>query len=75
VAWSECDHAVLPTIFGYLGTVGDSATFLATVIYGIVKFVSTLLFAVVIVGLVGRRRLLLTGISLQILSWPLSVRA
>ncbi|KAL4935905.1 hypothetical protein BDV06DRAFT_217067 [Aspergillus oleicola] len=57
-----------PTIFGYLGIVGDEATFLATGIYGIVKFVSTLLFAVVIVDFVGRRRSLLTGICLQILT-------
>ncbi|KAL4812525.1 hypothetical protein BDW67DRAFT_193607 [Aspergillus spinulosporus] len=56
-----------PTIFGYLGIVGDEATFLATGIYGVVKFVSTLAFALVIVDFVGRRRSLLTGISLQIL--------
>ncbi|KAL4876985.1 hypothetical protein BJY04DRAFT_231142 [Aspergillus karnatakaensis] len=57
-----------PTIFGYLGIVGDEATFLATGIYGVVKFVSTLIFAVVIVDFVGRRRSLLTGITLQILT-------
>ncbi|KAL4798508.1 hypothetical protein BDV19DRAFT_377035 [Aspergillus venezuelensis] len=55
-----------PTIFGYLGIVGDEAKFLTTGIYGVVKFVSTLLFAVVIVDFVGRRRSLLTGICLQI---------
>ncbi|KAL5046717.1 hypothetical protein BDW71DRAFT_207204 [Aspergillus fruticulosus] len=57
-----------PTIFGYLGIVGDEATFLATGIYGVVKFVSTLAFALVIVDFVGRRRSLLAGISLQILT-------
>ncbi|KAL4747772.1 hypothetical protein BDW72DRAFT_209392 [Aspergillus terricola var. indicus] len=57
-----------PTIFGYLGIVGDEATFLATGIYGVVKFASTLAFALVIVDFVGRRRSLLTGISLQILT-------
>ncbi|KAL4864292.1 hypothetical protein BDV12DRAFT_189027 [Aspergillus spectabilis] len=57
-----------PTIFGYLGIVGDEATFLATGIYGVVKFVSTLLFAVLIVDFFGRRRSLITGISLQILT-------
>lgn len=57
-----------PTIFGYLGIDGDEAKFLATGIYGIVKFTSTLLFAVVIVDFVGRRRSLLTGITLQILT-------
>ncbi|KAL4916129.1 hypothetical protein BDW62DRAFT_218870 [Aspergillus aurantiobrunneus] len=57
-----------PTIFGYLGIVGDEATFLATGIYGVIKFVSTLAFAMVIVDFVGRRRSLLTGITLQILT-------
>ncbi|KAL4908665.1 hypothetical protein BDW74DRAFT_188571 [Aspergillus multicolor] len=57
-----------PTIFGYLGINGDEAKFLATGIYGIVKFVSTLAFALIIVDFVGRRRSLLTGISLQILT-------
>lgn len=57
-----------PTIFGYLGIVGDEATFLATGIYGVVKFVSTLAFAVIIVDFVGRPRSLLTGIFLQIVT-------
>ncbi|KAL2835478.1 hypothetical protein BJY01DRAFT_238805 [Aspergillus pseudoustus] len=57
-----------PTIFGYLGIEGDEAKFLTTGIYGVVKFASTLIFAVVIVDFVGRRRSLLTGITLQILT-------
>ncbi|KAJ0414247.1 hypothetical protein BJY00DRAFT_321152 [Aspergillus carlsbadensis] len=57
-----------PTIFGYLGIEGDEAKFLTTGIYGVVKFASTLVFAVVIVDFVGRRRSLLTGITLQILT-------
>ena len=55
-----------PTIFGYLGISGDESTFLATGIYGVVKFVSTLAFALFIVDFVGRRQSLLTGISLQL---------
>jgi len=55
-----------PTIFGYLGIKGDEAKFLATGIYGVVKFVSTLAFALFIVDFIGRRRSLLTGIVLQI---------
>lgn len=54
-----------PTIFGYLGIVGTESTFLATGIYAIVKFVSTLLFAIFIIDFVGRRRSLMTGIVLQ----------
>ena len=42
-----------PTIFGYLGISGDESTFLATGIYGVVKFVSTLVFALFIVDCVG----------------------
>ncbi|KAI9040625.1 putative transporter [Aspergillus affinis] len=55
-----------PTIFGYLGIQGDEAKFLATGIYGVVKFVSTLAFALFIVDFIGRRRSLITGICLQL---------
>ncbi|KAH8645927.1 MFS quinate transporter [Tricladium varicosporioides] len=55
-----------PTIFGYLGIVGTEITFLATGIYGVVKFTSTLAFALFIVDFIGRRRSLITGILLQI---------
>ena len=54
-----------PTIFGYLGITGDESTFLATGIYGVVKFVSTLAFGLFIVDFIGRRQSLITGISLQ----------
>lgn len=57
-----------PTIFGYLGISGDESKFLATGIYAIVKFVSTLGFALFVVDFIGRRRSLLTGISLQIVT-------
>lgn len=57
-----------PTIFGYLGIDGDESKFLATGIYAVVKFVSTLAFALLIVDFIGRRRSLLTGIILQILT-------
>ncbi|KAJ5264630.1 hypothetical protein N7505_007423 [Penicillium chrysogenum] len=55
-------------VFGYLSIVGDDASFLVTGICGVVKFVGTLLFACEIVDFVGRRRSLLNGISLQILT-------
>ncbi|KAJ5444316.1 sugar transporter [Penicillium daleae] len=57
-----------PTIFGYLGISGDESKFLATGIYAIVKFVSTLAFALFVVDFIGRRRSLLTGICLQIIT-------
>ncbi|KAK6383670.1 hypothetical protein LTS17_002962 [Exophiala oligosperma] len=55
-----------PTILGYLGVEGTEVKFLTTGIYGIVKFVSTLLFALFIVDFIGRRRSLITGICLQV---------
>lgn len=57
-----------PTVFGYLGIVGTESTFLATGIYGVVKFTSTLAFALFIVDFIGRRRSLITGILLQIVT-------
>ncbi|KAF2008401.1 general substrate transporter [Aaosphaeria arxii CBS 175.79] len=57
-----------PTIFGYLGIAGEEARFLATGLYGIVKFVSVLLFSVFVIDFIGRRRSLLMGISLQIVT-------
>lgn len=40
-----------PIIFGYLDIAGDDATFLTTAFFGVVKFVNSLLFAVVIFDL------------------------
>lgn len=57
-----------PTIFGYLGIGGQQEQFLATGLYGIVKFVSTLLCGILVIDFIGRRRSLLTGIMLQILT-------
>lgn len=57
-----------PTIFGYLGIQGTETRFLATGCYAIVKFLSVLIFAVFVVDFVGRRRSLMTGISLQIVT-------
>ncbi|KAJ5758090.1 uncharacterized protein N7511_006784 [Penicillium nucicola] len=57
-----------PTIFGYLGIDGDESKFLATGIYAVVKFVSTLAFALFIVDFVGRRRSLMAGIALQLVT-------
>ncbi|KAK5109657.1 hypothetical protein LTR62_006779 [Meristemomyces frigidus] len=55
-----------PTIFGYLGVASGEKTFLATGIYGIVKFSTVFSFSIFIVDFVGRRRSLFTGIILQI---------
>ncbi|KAK7940970.1 quinate permease [Apiospora aurea] len=55
-----------PTILGYLGISNTETSFLATGIYAIVKFVSVLLFSLFMIDFIGRRRSLMTGISLQI---------
>jgi hypothetical protein len=57
-----------PTIFGYLGIEGTEARFLATGCYAILKFVSVLIFSVFVIDFIGRRRSLMTGITMQILT-------
>lgn len=57
-----------PTILGYLGVRGVEARLLATGCYAVVKLVATLLFSLLVVDLVGRRRSLLAGITLQIVT-------
>lgn len=57
-----------PTIFGYLGIDGEEARFLATGLYAVLKFVSVLIFSVFVIDFIGRRRSLMTGISLQIIT-------
>jgi sugar porter (SP) family MFS transporter len=57
-----------PSIFGYLGIEGEEARFLATGLYAIVKFVSVLLFSIFVIDFIGRRRSLMVGITLQILT-------
>ncbi|KAG5657965.1 hypothetical protein KAF25_006916 [Fusarium avenaceum] len=57
-----------PTIFGYLGIEGTEARFLATGCYAILKFVSVLIFSIFVIDFIGRRRSLMTGITMQILT-------
>ncbi|GJN90869.1 hypothetical protein Rhopal_003883-T1 [Rhodotorula paludigena] len=57
-----------PTILGYMGITGDNASLVATGCYAIVKFVSAVATGVFLVDFVGRRRSLLLGISLQIIT-------
>ncbi|RAH52265.1 sugar transporter [Aspergillus piperis CBS 112811] len=57
----------LPTILGYLGTTGDALS-LTTALYAVVKFAALLIFSLVVVDFVGRRRSLMAGITLQIVT-------
>ncbi|RAL14665.1 general substrate transporter [Aspergillus homomorphus CBS 101889] len=55
----------LPTIFGYLNIPDETAS-LATGLYAVVKFISCLIFSLLVIDFIGRRRSLMTGITLQI---------
>ncbi|KAK1598266.1 general substrate transporter [Colletotrichum navitas] len=57
-----------PSIFGYLGIQGEEGRLLATGVYAIVKFVSMLVFFVFVIDFIGRRRSLITGITMQIIT-------
>jgi hypothetical protein len=57
-----------PTIFGYLGIQGTEARFLATGCYAILKFVSVLIFSIFVIDFIGRRRSLMTGIIMQVIT-------
>ncbi|ORY90078.1 sugar transporter [Leucosporidium creatinivorum] len=55
-----------PTILGYFGITGDSASLVATGCYAVVKFLSAVATGAFLVDFVGRRRSLILGISLQL---------
>lgn len=57
-----------PSIFGYLGIEGEESRFLATGLYAIAKSASTLIFSIFVIDFIGRRRSLMVGISLQIIT-------
>lgn len=57
-----------PTIFGYLGIKGTESRFLATGLYAVLKFVTVLVFSVFVIDFIGRRRSLMTGITMQIIT-------
>ncbi|GAA6031819.1 hypothetical protein JCM8097_002006 [Rhodosporidiobolus ruineniae] len=57
-----------PTIIGYFGIKGESASLVATGAYAIVKFVSAVVTGAFLVDFVGRRRSLLLGICLQLVT-------
>lgn len=50
-----------PTIFKSLGFSAQNTTFLATGIYGIVRFICTLIAMILVVDRVGRRKLIIIG--------------
>ncbi|OAP56115.1 hypothetical protein AYL99_09294 [Fonsecaea erecta] len=55
-------------LFGLFGIKGSNEALLATAVFGIVKLVAALVCAFVLVDYIGRKRSLVSGISLQALS-------
>ncbi|KAI1259824.1 general substrate transporter [Xylariaceae sp. FL1019] len=68
--WSGAGSITLyaPDLFDLLGVEGTEQKLLTSAVFGIVKFVSALLCALFLVDVIGRKRSLLIGISLQALS-------
>jgi sugar porter (SP) family MFS transporter len=54
-----------PSIFASVGLSGTSTPLLATGVYGIVKFFTTLIYVLFIIDNVGRRRPLMVGATIQ----------
>lgn len=68
--WSGAGSITLyaPDLFKLLGITGQGESLLVTAVFGIVKLVAAVLCALFLVDVIGRKRALLTGISLQALS-------
>ncbi|KAI1452490.1 putative MFS quinate transporter [Annulohypoxylon moriforme] len=68
--WSGAGSITLyaPDLFDILGITGQNESLLVTGIFGIVKFVAALVCALFLVDVIGRKRALLLGITLQAIS-------
>ncbi|OTB10091.1 hypothetical protein K445DRAFT_309759 [Daldinia sp. EC12] len=65
--WSGAGSITLyaPDLFKILGITGQDESLLVTGVFGIVKFVSAVICALFLVDVIGRKRALLLGITLQ----------
>lgn len=65
--WSGAGSITLyaPDLFELLGVTGTNETLLVTAVFGIVKFVAAVSCALFLVDVIGRKRSLLAGITLQ----------
>ncbi|KAH6603789.1 hypothetical protein Trco_007235 [Trichoderma cornu-damae] len=68
--WSGAGSITLyaPDLFKILGITGTNESLLVTAVFGIVKFVSAMICALFLVDVIGRKRALLCGITLQSIS-------
>ncbi|KAG5658076.1 hypothetical protein HG530_007693 [Fusarium avenaceum] len=65
--WSGAGSITLyaPDLFKIMGIVGKQEGLLVTAVFGIVKFIAAIICALFLVDVIGRKRALLIGISLQ----------
>ncbi|KAH8845288.1 hypothetical protein MCOR27_008216 [Pyricularia oryzae] len=68
--WSGAGSITLyaPDLFKLLGIAGTNETLLVTAVFGIVKLIAAIICALFLVDVIGRKRSLLIGISLQAVS-------
>ncbi|KAF2120227.1 general substrate transporter [Lophiotrema nucula] len=68
--WSGANSITIyaPQYFEMMGTTGQNEKLFATAIFGLVKFISSILCAFVLIDLIGRKRALSSGITLQLFS-------
>jgi len=66
--WSGANSITIyaPEYFAMMGTTGQNEKLFATAIFGLVKFISAVICALFLVDYIGRKRSLMTGISLQL---------
>ncbi|PLB34745.1 putative MFS quinate transporter [Aspergillus candidus] len=65
--WSGAGSITLyaPDLFALLGITGNNESLLVTAVFGIVKLVAAIICALFLVDVIGRKRALLLGITLQ----------
>jgi hypothetical protein len=65
--WSGAGSITLyaPDLFKILGITGSEESLLVTAVFGIVKLIAAIICALFLVDVIGRKRALLTGITLQ----------
>jgi sugar porter (SP) family MFS transporter len=68
--WSGANSITIyaPRYFAMMGTTGQNEKLFATAIFGVVKFVSSMLCAFFLIDFIGRKRSLSTGITIQLVS-------
>jgi hypothetical protein len=68
--WSGAQSITIyaPDFFALLGTKGQNEKLFATAIFGVVKFVAAIICALFLVDVIGRKRSLTIGITLQAVS-------